>query len=212
MKYYLILSAICFFINNTVVAVETISKQGTQVSVMVKSFFDKIIYKKSISCAEEDFYFGKHGGILGESLYSSLNSYFSKDAIRIHKGESPIGVLLHHKLYDILKDKQRFSFALSSNVYTVDRENVSRTGVNATFILFVRAIPLSGDKYFNDIAQGVNFIFAINYKSEKKDSLYIDLVNSYINGTPFYKFLGFYGDYASGLELPKNEIKKIFRQ
>ena len=51
MKYYLILSAICFF--------------------------DKIIYKKSISCAEEDFYFGKHGGILGESLYSSLNSYFS---------------------------------------------------------------------------------------------------------------------------------------
>ena len=77
-------------------------------------------------------------------------------------------------------------------------------------ILFVRAIPFTTDKYFNDIGNGINFAFALNRVSDTKDTFYIDLINSYVNGMPFYKFLGFQGDYASGLELPDDEIEKVF--
>ena len=181
---------------------------------MTKLLFDKITDDNGLCKADEEYFFGPQGGILGEYLYSHLKSCCSeKDVGKFLKNpRSAIGILLQQKLYEILKDKKRFSFALSSKVITIDPKHVQRTGVNASFILFVRAIPLTEDKYFNDLANGVNFIFAINYKSNKKDAFYIDLVNSYINGIPFYKFLGFYGNYASGLKLPENEIKKIFMQ
>ena len=133
---------------------------------MVKKLFDNIIDRRDIDSQDEEFYFGKNGGGLGESIRLSLHNYGFNKAI--HMGEtktSPLANLLSHKLYEVLKDKKRFSFAFSSEVHTIDRENIPRAGILASHILFVRAIPLTEDKYFNDIGNGVNFIFAINYTS-----------------------------------------------
>ena len=149
---------------------------------------------------------------MGESIRLSLHDHGFDETTHLDETKaSPLAVLLSHKLYEVLKDKKRFSFAFASEVHTIDRENIPRAGISASHILFVRAIPLTEDKYFNDIGNGVNFIFAINYTSNKKDSVYIDLIYSYINGIPFYKFLGFHGSFASGLKLPDSEIEKIFR-
>lgn len=178
---------------------------------MVKRLFDNIIDRKDINGQDEEFYFGNNGGILGESIRLSLRDYGLNKTTHIDETKaSPLAMLLSYKLYEVLKDKKRFSFAFSSEVHTIDRENIPRTGIFASHMLFVRAIPLTEDKYFNDIGNGVNFVFAINYTSNKKDSIYIELMYSYINGIPFYKFLGFYGNFASGLKLSDEEIERFF--
>ena len=179
---------------------------------MVKGLFDAIIDKKTLDIADEEYYFGIRGGILGESVCASLEEYKKQtsSSLKFDKKKSPLGILLSDKLFDILKDKQRFSFAYCSSVQTFDRNNVPRLGVDASLLLFVRAIPLTNDKYFNDIGNGVNFIFAFSYTSNQKDFIFIDLINSYVNGIPIYKILGFRGNYASGLKLNEQDIMKVF--
>ena len=191
---------------------QNVNAMEKQAIFMIKSLFDKIINQQEINKQDEEFYFGPHGGILGDSIQSNICRYnVGKSSSATGKNQKSIlGILLSKKLYDILKDKKRFSFALASRVRTIDRENIPRSGIMAEHLLIVRAIPLTNKKYFNDIGNGINFVFAINYTSNAKDSICIELINSYVNGMPFYKFLGFYGDYASGLKISYKEVEKFF--
>mgnify|MGYP003316534321 CR=1 FL=1 len=66
------------------------------------------------------------------------------------------------------------------------KENVSAKIMQITSMLifgtiglFVRAIPETEENYFNEIGNGINFVFGLRYTSNAKDTIHIELINSY---------------------------------
>ena len=183
-----------------------------QAIILVKNLFDKIINEQGFSQVEEERFFGKHGGILGESVYKSLGSDFKRNKFIANilfasqQFNTPLSILLVKKLNGLLKDKKRFSFAIAHNVQTLDSKNIPRNGINASKLLFVRAIPDTDNKFFHDIANGINFIFSLHYDSIARKAVYIDLVNSYVGNDPMYTVLGFNGNFASDLKLTPSTL------
>ena len=181
---------------------------------LVQCLFEQICEDKPISKADAAKYFGYHGGILEEILHKTLanadpakHKGYEKDA----QAYSPLGILLSAKLKPLLHDKKRFSFAWAPNIYTLDKQSIPRAGAEpAVMLLFVRAIPETEENYFNEIGNGINFVFGLRYTSNARDTIYIELINSYINGKPFYKVLGFSGKCASCLKLAVSEQEVIY--
>ena len=180
----------------------------------VENFVNKILAQKDFSLKDEQELFGPYGGILGESLYTSLG-YVSSDKNRGRRividasvKLSPLGALLIRKLSPIFADKKRFTYCLGRNIYTYDRKGIARAGTSAAAFLFLRATPESSSAFY-DNANAIIMVIALRYSSNKKKRFYIDLVDSYIGHIPFYKFLGFQGKFASDLKLPGGELIQL---
>ena len=91
-----------------------------------ENFVNKILAQKDFSLKDEQELFGPYGGILGESLYTSLG-YVSSDKNRERRividasvKLSPLGALLIRKLSPIFTNKKRFTYCLGRNIYTYD--------------------------------------------------------------------------------------------
>ena len=179
-----------------------------------ENFVNKILAQKDFSLKDEQELFGPYGGILGESLYTSLG-YVSSDKSRgrcividASVKLSPLGALLIRKLSPIFANKKRFTYCLGRNIYTYDRNGIVRAGTTAVTFLFLQAIPESSSA-FHDNANGIIMVIALRYSSNKKKRFYIDLVDSYIGHIPLYKFLGFQGKFASDLKLSDGELLQL---
>lgn len=179
-----------------------------------ESFVNQILTRKNFSLEDEQKFFGSYGSILGESLYASLGfaSTDKNGEIRIcldaSVKTSPLGALLIKKLNPFFADKQRFMYCLGRNIYTYDRNGIGRAGPSATTFLFLRAVPESSSA-FRDNANCIIMMIALRQSPDKKNSFYIELVDSYIGHVPLYKFLGFQGKFASDLKLPVEELSRL---